>query len=138
MNQVFLGPQVSSASPYLGNEMPPSRDAWLRTHLKRGTWITAVVKDGHIDRIDGSTGFSRDYPPTMFIHGTSDTFTSHSFSERAYSELRELGVNAELLLVPGKDHMFDMVLNEEDADFRDFVVPGLRFLMANTGLPLRE
>ncbi|KAJ5633667.1 hypothetical protein N7528_001509 [Penicillium herquei] len=135
-NRVFEGPQVSFADAYLGDDTPPPRNAWLTSHLKKGTWLDGVVQDGNIARVDGTTGFARTYPPTMFIHGISDTFTPCEFSERAHKQLQDLGVTTEILLVPGKDHMLDLMLKEGDQEFLDFVVPGLEFLVRHVGLQL--
>lgn len=114
--------------------MPPPRDAWLTSQFKRGRWLSEVVRDGNIPRIDGASGFSKTYPPTMFVHGLSDTFDSCTVSERAHAQLQGLGVFTKLLLVPGKEHMFDMMLQEEDQEFLNYVVPGLDFLVQKVGL----
>ncbi|KAJ5701765.1 hypothetical protein N7488_009313 [Penicillium malachiteum] len=135
-NRVFEGPQISFADAYLGDDTPPPRNAWLTSHLKKGTWLDGVVQDGKIARGDGTSGFSKTYPPTMFIHGISDTFTPCEFSERAHKQLQGLGVTTEILLVPGKDHMLDLMLKEGDQEFLDFVVPGLVFLVRHVGLPV--
>ncbi|KAJ5094256.1 hypothetical protein N7456_010117 [Penicillium angulare] len=134
INRVFDGPEVSAADLYLGTELPPPRDAWLTSQFKRGKWLSEVVRDGNVGRVDGAKGFSKTYPPTMFIHGLSDTFDPCAVSERAHAELQGLGVDTELLLVPGKDHMFDLMLQEENQEFLDFVVPGLKFLSEKVGL----
>lgn len=134
IKRVFQGPQVSAAEIYLGTGMPPPRDAWLTSQFKRGKWLSEVVRDGNVARVDGASGFSKMYPPTMFIHGLSDTFDRCTVSERAHADLQGLGVTTELLLVPGKEHMFDLMLQEKDQDFLDFVVPGLDFLVQKVGL----
>ncbi|KAL1961767.1 hypothetical protein VTN77DRAFT_1054 [Rasamsonia byssochlamydoides] len=139
INRIYDGPQVSSADHYLGKETPPpTRDAWLTAQLKRGTWLAQVVKDGDFDRVDAAKGFRAEFPPTMFVHGTGNTFTESRISERAHAELKSLGVETELLLVPGVQHMFDMLLKEEDDIFKDYVLRGFKFLAEKAGLQSQE
>ncbi|THC97861.1 hypothetical protein EYZ11_002661 [Aspergillus tanneri] len=134
-DQVFSGPQVSAATPWLGQGDIPPRDAWLSNGFKSGKHLSLVTKDGDYTRIDGASGFSPVFPPTMFIHGDSDTVTPARISQRAHEELKSLGVKTELLLVPGKDHMFDMFYgNEEDDEYREYVYPGFEFLANRVGL----
>jgi acetyl esterase/lipase len=139
INRVYDDPQVSSAGPYLGKDIPPpARDAWLTAHLKIGTWFTQVVKDGNIDRVDATRGFSASFTPTMFIHGSGDTFTESRISERAYEKLKGLGVDTRLLLVPGAQHLFDLSLKEEDDGFREYVMEGFMFLAEKVGFEAQE
>lgn len=46
-------------------------------------------------------------PPTMLVHGTSDTMVHHTMSTRFYDALQEAGVPADLYLYAGQDHIFD-------------------------------
>ncbi|KAL1985301.1 hypothetical protein VTN96DRAFT_8100 [Rasamsonia emersonii] len=139
INRIYDVPQVSSADPYLDKETPPPpRDAWLTAQLKKGSWLAQVVKDVDFDRVDAAKGFSSTFPPTMFIHGNGDTFTESRISERAHKELKALGIETKLLLVPGAQHMFDMLLKEEDDLFQNYVLKGLKFLAEKAGLQNQE
>ena len=46
-------------------------------------------------------------PPTMLVHGTSDTMVRHTMSTRFFDALAEAGVPADLHLYAGQDHIFD-------------------------------
>jgi len=133
-NQVFLGPQLSAATPSADTEETTARDAWLSNAFKSGKHLSLVTKDGKFDRIDGSKGFSATFPPTMFIHGTADTVTPSRISERAHEELRRLGVESHLLLVEGGNHMFDMFCSEEEEIYQNYVMRGFKFLADKAGL----
>lgn len=54
--------------------------------------------------------------------------TESRISERAYVELKSLGVETELLLAPGVQHMFGLLLMEDDDLFQNFVWKGFKFL----------
>ena len=45
-----------------------------------------------------------DYPPTVLIHGRSDTDVSSEFPEAMAAELRRHGVDHRLILIPGAEH----------------------------------
>ena len=47
------------------------------------------------------------YPPTMLVHGTSDTMVPHSMSMRMFQALEEAGVPVDFHLYAGQDHIFD-------------------------------
>ncbi|KAF7591428.1 hypothetical protein BBP40_001589 [Aspergillus hancockii] len=134
INKIHAGPQVSAAERHSGHGIPPPREAWFATHMKQGTWLHQVVKDGDLSRIDGTVQFSASFPKTMFIHGTADKVTHHGFSERAHRELKRLGVVSKLLIVDGAEHVFDLDLTEDDEDFVRYVLPGLQFLRQAVGL----
>jgi acetyl esterase/lipase len=137
IERIFEGSQVTAATPFIASDaqtIPPPRDAWLTAHLKTGTWLAQVLQDGDVDRVDGAKYFSATFPPTMFIHGTKDTFTEVAVSEKAYESLTALGVDTEILLVPGANHMLDIALEENDEFFREYVLKGLNFLAKKVGL----
>jgi dipeptidyl aminopeptidase/acylaminoacyl peptidase len=85
------------------------------------------TKDGKYGRVDPCTFFAGSFPPVFFIHGVVDRVVPVSFSERACSELKGMGVVTELRRVDRRDHAFDEGLGSEDADF-DTVMEGLEFL----------
>jgi acetyl esterase/lipase len=103
------------------------RNVWLLTSIKEGWWLKEIVKDGNLDRIEPSILFSPSFPPTCFIHGTSDVVCSHNFSERAYESLKASGVDTKLILVEDKGHDFEVKMSRHDQDFAP-VREGLRFL----------
>ena len=48
-----------------------------------------------------------DNPPTLLIHGTSDSRVHHSMTVNMYQKLEQAGVPADLHLYAGQDHSFD-------------------------------
>ncbi|MNI55423.1 Prolyl oligopeptidase family protein [compost metagenome] len=50
---------------------------------------------------------TRDYPPTMLLHGDRDTDVPYEQSLQMYDKLRHLGVECELITIDGGDHVFD-------------------------------
>jgi acetyl esterase/lipase len=50
---------------------------------------------------------SASFPPTLIVHGTADTVIPHESSLRLYRRLAELGVDCDLHLYGGQDHVFD-------------------------------
>ncbi|KAH8696123.1 Alpha/Beta hydrolase protein [Talaromyces proteolyticus] len=133
--QIYSGPQISTATPVFGTPDLPPRDAWLSNAFKSGRHLELVVKDGDFDRVDPKSRFSGTFPPAMFIHGTDDTVTPLSISERAYEELKGLGVKTQILRIQGADHMFDMLYTSPEEDyFKKNVSQGLEFLAREAGL----
>jgi len=53
------------------------------------------------------TYINRDYPPTLFMHGTADDRVPHAMTMRMYEALEQAGVPVELHLYAGQDHFFD-------------------------------
>lgn len=112
-------------------ELPPPRNAWLSMAFKNGEWLGAVVKDDNFVRIDPAKLFSRSFPPTLFIHGKSDTLTSYEISVRAYEKLKSHGAETQILLAEGEQHMFDLLAQPGDTIFTEYVEEGFRFLAAH-------
>jgi acetyl esterase/lipase len=96
--------------------------------MKDGTWLDKVVQDGNLTRIDAASGFSASFPPTMFVHGTGDTAVDCKTSLRAFEDLKRLGVEVDILLPEGQQHMFDVTLGFEDEMFKEYVLKGFNFL----------
>ncbi|THC88971.1 hypothetical protein EYZ11_011586 [Aspergillus tanneri] len=61
----------------------------------------------------------------MFLHVESDTVTPVRISGRVHEELKFLGVETELVLVPVKDHMFDMAYgSDKDEGYKEHSAAG--------------
>ena len=50
---------------------------------------------------------NKDYPPTLFVHGTADDRVPHAMTMRMYQALEQAGVPVDLHLYAGQDHFFD-------------------------------
>ena len=65
--KIFDGPQALVSSPMFVDGKPDlqtPRPAWYIMQMKRGTSISSLVPDGDYERVDATTGFSKDFPPT--------------------------------------------------------------------------
>ncbi|VUC22767.1 unnamed protein product [Clonostachys rosea] len=114
----FQGPTKSTQPPGL----PPidfsvPRNAWLFDSLKRGTLFQNIVPDKDFNRVEPTNGFSENFPPTIFVHGTADQSVDVSLTIRAHQDLKEKGGRGHLFLVDGADHGFDSSLKPGDKAF---------------------
>jgi len=50
---------------------------------------------------------TKDYPPTLFLHGDNDTDVPFEQSVLMAKELERHGIQHELILLPGRGHGFD-------------------------------
>ena len=128
---IFEGPQALQSAPMFVDGKPNLQDArvaWFIMQLKNGTSISSIVPDNDYDRIDATLGFNKAFPPTFFLHGTSDAFVDYKLATRAHRELKILGVETELLLGENLAHVFDMQITYQDPLFAKYVLPGLEFL----------
>jgi len=54
------------------------------------------------------------WPPTLSFHGTEDTAVLASESQHLTKLLKDAGVDAETMIAPGQEHMFDMDPTSEE------------------------
>src|SRR5207244_5136787 len=77
---------------------------------QNGLWTREVTgfdpeKDsGKLDPYCPVRNVSRDYPPTLLVHGTEDTDVPYELSEAMARELARHKVPHELVTVPGAGH----------------------------------
>jgi acetyl esterase/lipase len=79
-------------------------------HSKGAIPLLALVEDGDAEAARLASPVhhvSADFPPTMLVHGTSDTTVPVSASVRMYEELVAAGVPADLHLYAEQPHAFD-------------------------------
>ncbi|KAJ5904899.1 uncharacterized protein N7473_001815 [Penicillium subrubescens] len=136
----FLGqiwndvPPPSSGPPPMGPSGPDFtnyRVAWMFDALQRGTLLKLTVGDENYDRVDPVSLFSKgNFPPTYFIHGTKDTLVPARVSQRAYNDLKSIGVETELVLVEGGQHGLDSNVQPGDSVF-GLLTKGFEFLRAH-------
>jgi acetyl esterase/lipase len=100
------GPPVSGSTP----ETSKPRGRFYLYCRQQGTWPREVA--GHDPDTENAwfnaycpiRNVSRDYPPTMLIHGTSDTDVPYVQSKDMAAKLAEAGVEHVFLTVPGAGH----------------------------------
>jgi len=62
-----------------------------------------------------------DDPPFLIMHGTADTGVPYQQSKELHDALQAKGVNSELVLVPGANHIFEGVSKEKTQELLDRV-----------------
>jgi acetyl esterase/lipase len=67
------------------------------------------------------TYITNDDPPFLIMHGTADTGVPYQQSKELYDALQAKGVNSELVLVPGANHIFEGVSKEKTQELLDRV-----------------
>lgn len=107
---------VATPSAFSSTEFSP-RKAWLLSGLKEGWWLEKIVQDGNYDRVDPSKLYSKNFPPTCFVHGSTDALVDPKFSEIGHDSLKNLGVDIEYLLIDGKGHDFDSKIPKDSTEF---------------------
>ena len=130
INKIYEGPTEITSRPMSVNGKPnleDPRSAWFITQAKNGTSVSACFPDGDYERVEATNGFSKNYPPTFFLHGTIDKFVDYKLTVRAHEQLKTLGVETELLLGDDIDHAFDMFITDQDPKFARYVVPAFEF-----------
>ncbi|KAJ3151147.1 hypothetical protein HDU89_002359 [Geranomyces variabilis] len=129
---LFNEPTVSATEVIFGSTAPPTpRAAWMTWTSQQGTWLAECVKDGDYARVDPITLAARSpntFPPLFIIHGTDDTFVPYHLSVRSTEKLKALAIDATLLPVPGKNHLFDVSLTGNDQLYKDTILQGFQFL----------
>ena len=60
--------------------------------------------------------------PVMLIHGTRDMLVDHEQSERFHERMQEAGVDAPLILIPGRNHGFDFFFWRQRQELLDKMV----------------
>ena len=88
---------------------------WCR---QQGTWVETVTGlDRDIDsellrRYNPIDNISKEFPPTLFLHGDKDTDVPYEQSLMMYEALRKVGIQTDLVTVNGTDHVFDQKNND--------------------------
>lgn len=71
--------------------------------------------------------------PTFIVHGNEDEIVPLGMSAEFVQTLKEKGVRSELLVVPGKGHIFDLFHRPGRDGWETEVVPGYEFLVDVVG-----
>lgn len=124
-------PVAFKSKPMFVNGKPNLEDpraAWFIAAAKKGTSYPDVVQDGDYERVEATNRFSKNFPPTIFLHGTQDPFVDYKLAVRAHEQLKALGVETEILLGDDIEHGFDIFLtSQDDPKFTKYVLPALEF-----------
>jgi acetyl esterase/lipase len=133
ISRIFEGRQAITSKPMFVDGKPALDDprcAWYIQQLKNGTSVSSIVPDGDYKRADATANFRKGFPPTYFLHGgVPDIFVDYKLTVRAHEELKELGVETELVIGEDIGHAFDLQ-RQGDVDllFSKYVVPALDWL----------
>jgi acetyl esterase/lipase len=86
---------------------PPSSDdrGILLDYFLQENLHTQIV--GTAPELNPLNYLTKDYPPTVIIHGTKDRFVPIDLSIQAASRLEGIGAMVKLITVPGADHAFE-------------------------------
>lgn len=66
--------------------------------------------------MDPRTYVTKDTPPHLMLHGTSDTQVSYQHSEKFYQTLQQVGADSELVLLKGAEHADHVFVQTEIKD----------------------
>lgn len=105
--------------------------------LKNGQWLSAVQPDDDAASLDPMTRLSPRWAPLLLVQGEIDNVPGSSLdlAKRAVHEIKDAGVKeAQLVVVPGETHMFDLPPTVGTTDLGDrwqAVVQGLEWLCAH-------
>lgn len=128
-------PQAISSEALDANGAPNLGDprcAWYAQQMKRGTSVSAIVKDlAEIEQADPTFAFTKNFPPTYFVHTTSDAYVPYALSARAHGRLKDLGVTTVLVSPEGLDHGFDWHMEGGSELFGKWIEPALAWLVAH-------
>lgn len=102
--------QVSGPAISDSRERKGDGGAFYQHCRQNGTWPTAVTgwdpkrQAARFHPYMPVKNVTRDFPPTVLIHGTEDTDVPHEQSVLMAAELRRHGVQNEFISVPGAEH----------------------------------
>jgi acetyl esterase/lipase len=104
----------------LSETLDGARDSFYRHCRQQGTWIQHVTGLEPVTEAESLEPFrpirnvSGAYPPTLLIHGTSDTDVPHEESAAMADALKAEGAIGELLSLDSVEHGFDFALTSAD------------------------
>ena len=131
------GQQLSEAPLAAPGTVPPPRNKWQMSILKKGAWLKAICPDGDFSAIDPLSRLGSHWSPVMFVQGDMDNVPGSSLNlvQRAVKDMEAAGVKEVVVkVVPGETHMFDlppMVGTSDLGPKWQAVVAGLSFLKSH-------
>jgi acetyl esterase/lipase len=117
----------------------PGRNDRFRFYLycrQQGLWprevagLNPAANPGAFDPFCPIRNVTKDYPPTLLVHGTADTDVPYEQSKQMADELARRGVEHELITVPGGAHGLGGTDKDELARIRSRVVAFLKERLA--------
>lgn len=94
------------ASPKQLSPMTDPRLAFAFTHIAKGTIMDVCMPSKDFKKIDAVENASKGFPPTFIVHGEDDDTVPMFLSDELLNRLKEAGVDAQLVPVPGEKHTF--------------------------------
>ncbi|MBZ5594331.1 MAG: alpha/beta hydrolase [Acidobacteriia bacterium] len=101
---------------------PPENNNRSQFYLycrQQGIWPKEVAgrdpdtEDRWFDSYCPIRNITREYPPTMLVHGTEDTDVPHEQSTAMAERLRQVGVEQQFVSVPGGGHGINNISSDE-------------------------
>jgi acetyl esterase/lipase len=126
------GPPVSGATP----ETSKQRGRFYLYCRQQGLWPREVAghdpdtENAWFDPYCPIRNVTRDYPPTLLIHGTNDTDVPYQQSKDMAAKLAEAGVEHTFLTVPGAGHGLTGI---DPAEVRRINEQAVAFIKAHRG-----
>lgn len=80
---------------------------------QHGNWVEKISGVNRLEDLDTLKTFNpidnidASFPPTIFVHGDSDTDVPYEQSVLMHQRLKSLGIKTELVTIVGADHGFD-------------------------------
>ena len=105
-------PITQASGPARGSLYVYMRQAGLWTRIVSG--LDPRAEAAELKRYCPVLNVTRNYPPTMLLHGTADTDVPFAQSVAMRDALARAGVACELVALPGKDHGFDFDQRDPD------------------------
>jgi acetyl esterase/lipase len=110
--------QQAVGTRVIAEDQAGNRERFYVYTRQQGLWPQEVV--GHdpdreprlFDPLCPIRNVTKDYPPTLLLHGDSDTDVPFEQSALMAKELERRGVRHELIALPGRGHRFDMKMSD--------------------------
>ena len=113
------GTQISEAPLPVPGTIPPPRNRWQGSLLKKGQWLSTICPDQEFTVIDTLTKLHDNWPPVIVVQGVEDKIPGSGIdlARRACADMRTAGVKEVCIeTVKGAPHMFDMQLTNADVE----------------------
>lgn len=97
------------------------RSAFMYSRMAEGTLLNVCypkgVESGDFKPIDPYLNVTEDFPATCIAQGTADNFVPLEAPQGLINKLQNVGVQAELVVLPGAEHMFTATMKLGDRNY---------------------